>query len=626
MTEGAFGTLEQALRQGMQLLTSDPPVAEAQAREILKLVPQQPQALLLLGMALRTQRNYAAALEVLQPLAASQPATAPVHLQLGLTLRAAGRCDEAITAIRRAVSLAPDLAHAWQALGDTLAQSGERAGAERAHACQVSVSDPRMQQAMTALHAGRPAEAESLLRGILDHRADDPVALWVLSQSMARLGRHHETELLLTRCLELAPDFDAARHNYAIVLFFQAKAPAALKEVDLLLSRDPLNPSYRLMKATSLTQIGEYGQALTCFAGVLADYPNQPKEWMSYGHVLKTLGRKDEAVTAYHKARTLLPSLGQAWWSLANLKTYRFSHAEIQAMEVQLARADLADEDRAQIHFALGKAFEDGGFYESSFENYLKGATMRRAAVSYEAEATTAHAERSKAVFTPAYFAKRKHAGCPAPDPIFIVGLPRAGSTLVEQILSSHSAVEGTMELPNIAALVKRLDGPKSKDSGSSYPERVLELEDTALTALGEEFIESTRMLRKLDRPFFIDKMPNNFAHIGLIHTILPNARIIHVRRHPMGCCFSAFKQYFARGQNFSYDLSELGRYYVDYVGMMDHFDQVLPGVVHRVVYEQLVAEPESEIRALLAYCGLPFEDACLRFYENDRPVRDSQH
>jgi tetratricopeptide (TPR) repeat protein len=349
---------------------------------------------------------------------------------------------------------------------------------------------------------------------------------------------------------------------------------------------------------------------------VLARHPQQPKGWMSYGHALKTVGRSADCAAAYRKAVDQAPSLGEAWWSLANMKTYRFSEADLAAMEAQLAREDLERDDRLHLDYALGKAHEDAGRYAESFDHYARGAALRRAQVPYDPAVMSQHVARAKAVLTAELFASRAGQGCLAPDPIFILGLPRAGSTLVEQILASHSAVEGTMELPDVTAMARRL-----KD-GSPYPEVLATLTPEDLKALGEEFLARTRVQRKTDRPLFIDKMPNNWAHIGLIALMLPNARIIDARRHPMGCCFSGFKQHFARGQNFSYGLEDIGRYYADYVELMAHVDAVLPGRVHRVIYESMIEDPEAEIRALLAYCGLPFEESCVNFHENDRAVR----
>jgi hypothetical protein len=313
----------------------------------------------------------------------------------------------------------------------------------------------------------------------------------------------------------------------------------------------------------------------------------------------------------------LAPGLGEGWWSLANLKTVRLEAADIVEMGRQLDGAGGSDEDRLHLNYALGKALEDAGEPEAAFARYAEGARIRRAQVGYDAAAVSAQVARAKAVFTPEFFAERAGQGCAAPDPIFIVGLPRSGSTLIEQILASHSAVEGTMELPEIAAISRLV-----AERGGDYPEGLARLPAGELARLGEIFLERTRVQRKAGRPFFIDKMPNNWAHVGLIHAILPNARIIDARRHPMAAGFSAFKQHFARGQHFSYGLADLGRYWRDYAELMDHVDAVLPGRVHRVFYERLVEDTEGQVRRLLAYCGLPFQDACLRFYETERAVR----
>jgi tetratricopeptide (TPR) repeat protein len=342
---------------------------------------------------------------------------------------------------------------------------------------------------------------------------------------------------------------------------------------------------------------------------------------MSLGHVLKTVGQTDASIEAYRKSIALTPALGEAWWSLANLKTVRFTADDRDTIRQALA-GEIGDEDRFHLQFALGKAEEDAGDYDASFAHYAEGNRLRRGVVDYDPEEMTAHVARSKAVFTPAWFGRIAGTGCPAPDPIFIVGMPRAGSTLIEQILSSHSLVEGTMELPDMPAIARRLGERKLRSEETRYPEAVLDLSVEERAALGAEYIERTRVQRKTDRPFFIDKMPNNFALVGLIRAILPNGSIIDARRHPLGCCFSNFKQHFARGQTFTYDLAELGRYYRDYVALMAHFDEAVPGAVHRVFYERMVQDTEAEVRRLLEYLGLGFESACLRFYESGRAVR----
>ena len=292
------------------------------------------------------------------------------------------------------------------------------------------------------------------------------------------------------------------------------------------------------------------------------------------------------------------------------------------SMQAQLAHTELSNEDRFHLDFALGKALEDDGRYGASFEHYQRANALRRRELRYNADDTTDLLQRSKALFSREFFGEHKTSGDLSPDAIFVVSLPRSGSTLVEQILSSHSAVEGTMELPDIRSIARRLGGKRGKEPVSDYPEILGRLSTSELRALGAEYLERASIYRRQGRPFFVDKMPNNFQHIGLIQLILPNAKIIDARRHPLGCCFSNFKQHFARGQSFAYDLTDLGRYYRDYVELMAHFDDVLPGKIHRVIYEDMVKDPEQEIRQLLAYCGLPFEEACLRFYETERAVR----
>lgn len=525
---------------------------------------------------------------------------------------------------REILKAAGEHPRALQLLAAALRRQGDTAAAEAAYlrSVKAAVGDPKLMAAAAALCDGRIAEAEHGLRAVLKDRPTDVAAMRMLAETGMRLGRYDDAEKLLARCVELAPGFAPARHNYATVLYRQNKPGEAIAQADRLLADDPKNPAYRNLKAAALGRIGEYEAAIALYRAVLADQPRQPKAWMSLGHALKTVGRQTESVEAYRRCLALSPHMGEAWWSLANLKTVLFSAEDVAAMERALTRADLTDEDRFHLHFALGKALEDEGRFEASFRHYEQGNALRRLSLDYVADETSEHVARSKALFTPAFFAEREGQGCPAPDPIFVVGLPRAGSTLIEQILSSHSQVEGTQELPDIIAIARRLGGRAKRAAEGRYPEALAELGADELRALGEEYLERAGVHRKEGRPFFIDKMPNNFAHLGLIQLALPNAKVVDARRHPLGCGFSAFKQHFARGQGFTYDLTDVGRYYADYVELMAHFDAVLPGRVHRVIYERMVADPEGETRALLAHCGLPFEDACLRFYENDRAVR----
>ena len=623
-TSEPVGTLDVALAHTTRLLETNPALAAEQAAEILRAVPNHPMAILLLGMARRSAGDSAGAITVLQPLAAAQPKSAATQYELGLALASVGQGDAAVAALRRAVQLKPDMTDAWRVLADHLTAIGDSAGADAAYArhIQASTRDPRLLEPAAALCENRIAVAEALLREHLKQHPTDVAAIRMLAEVAARLARYADAETLLARCLELAPGFMAARQNYAMVLHRQNKESEALAENERLLAAEPRNPSYRNLKAAILSRIGEYDESIRIYADVLAEYPTQPKVWMSYGHALKTAGRSKDSIEAYRESIDLTPSLGESYWSLANLKTFHFSPAELDAMLAQVARSDISEEDRLHFHFAIGKALEDAGRFAESFDHYAAGNRLRRASVTYDAAETSAHVRRSKALFTREFFQRRAGWGSAASDPIFIVGLPRAGSTLVEQILSSHSQVEGTQELPNIIAMARELGGRKSRREVSEYPEVLEPLSAAECRALGERYLEQTRIHRKTDAPFFIDKMPNNFMHIGLIQLILPNARIIDARRHPMGCCFSGFKQQFARGQTFTYSLDEIGRYYCDYVELMAHFDAVLPDRIHRVIYETMVEDTESEVRRLLDYCGLPFEEACLRFYENERAVR----
>jgi len=617
-------TLEGALALTERLLGPDPSRAVEQAQEILRVVPGHPKALLLLAAARHAQGDPEAARAILEPLAKAQPKVVAIHAELGAVLGRLGETPAAIAALKHATALAPNHPNAWRELGDQLTIAGETEKAEAAYARHIkaSVNNPELLAAASALIENKLAVAERILREYLIQNPTDVAAIRMLGETGSRLGRYEDAENLLARALELAPGFSEARANYAGVLYRANKPAQAVEQAEILLKREPRNPGYRNLMAASLARLGESHRSLEVYEGVLKDYPNQPKAWMSYGHTLKVVGRQDDSIAAYRKSIAQLPSLGEAWWSLANLKTFRFTDADVAAMDMALARTDIAEEDRYHLHFALGKALEDQAHYADSFAHYEQGNALRKKRVAYDEDETAEHLRRSKALFTREFFAERAGLGSDARDPIFIVGLPRSGSTLLEQILSSHSAVEGTMELPDIMSIAGRLGAKKKRGGHSAYPEKLLELEPGAFAELGKEYLARTRIQRRLDRPFFTDKMPNNFAHVGLIHLILPNARIIDARRHPLGCCFSNFKQHFARGQGFTYDLAGMGRYYRDYVALMAHFDAVLPGRVHRVIYEEMVENPEREVRALLDYCGLPFEDSCLRFYENERSVR----
>jgi len=589
-TAEPLGTLAQALEHAARLLSRDPAAAAEQAAEILKVIPDQPGALAISGLALGRL----------------------------------GQGDAAITSLRRAVALKPDQPDAWRALGDHYTALEMKLAADEAYAQSIrySTRDPQLMNAALALVENRIPEAEAVLREFLKRHPTDVAAIRMFAEVAARLGRYKDAETLLARCIDLAPGFTAARQNYAVVLHRQHKSEAAFAEVEKLCAEDPSHPGYRNLRAAIYGRLGEYTASIDEFRRILAEYPNQPKVWMSLGHALKTSGKNAESIDAYRRGIALAPTLGEAYWSLANLKTFRFSAEEIAAMRAQLERTDLSDEDRLHFEFSLAKALEDAAEYEQSFIHYAEGNRLRRGMIRYDADANRAHVERSKRIFSREFFAERAGWGCPAPDPVFVVGLPRSGSTLIEQILASHSQVEGTMELPDVGILAREIGNRTTRAEGTAYPRALTRFSAEEMVAFGERYLRQTRVQRKSSAPIFIDKMPNNFAHIGLIHLMLPNAKIVDARRHPLGCCLSGFKQHFARGQTFTYDLTEIGRYYHDYVELMAHFDEVLPGRVHRVFYENMIEDTEGEVRRLLEYCGLSFEEATLRFHENQRAVR----
>lgn len=482
--------------------------------------------------------------------------------------------------------------------------------------------DPELLLAGQALAANDLPTAEAALRPYLKRRPTDVAAIRMMAELAARIGRMADSENLLRRALELAPGFTAARANLATVLHKQQRSAEAIEQLEAIEREGAFNLGHASLKAAALGRIGGHDEALRLYRILLEHRPDEPKLWMSYGHILKTVGEQSESVAAYRRAIAIRPTLGEVWWSLANLKTVRFDDDDVSAMEAALESLDLSEEDRFHLEFALGKAHEDRDEAEAAFAHYAEGNRLRRALIDYDPAEIERHVERSTALLTPEFFAARAGQGSAARDPIFIVGLPRAGSTLVEQILASHHQIEGTTELPDIPLMVRRLGGRRTSGEASLYPECLAELDADQLRALGEEYLERAQVQRVTDRPLFIDKLPNNWAHLGFIHLILPNARIIDARRHPLACGFSNFKQHFARGQGFTYDLTELGAYYASYVRLMRHFDAVLPGQVHRLVHEQLVDDPETEVRRLLDFLGLPFDPACLAFHENRRAVR----
>jgi tetratricopeptide (TPR) repeat protein len=467
-------------------------------------------------------------------------------------------------------------------------------------------------EAAMALNENRLDVAERLLKPHLKEDPFDVAAIRMLAELAARIGRLRDSENLLRRAVELAPGWTAPKANLALVLGRMGRPAEAMELLDDIFALEPEDLGHWNLKAATLARLGDFDEGIKIYEDVLARAPNHARVWVSYGHMLKTIGRLAEGVEAYRKAISIKPTLGEAWWSLANLKTVRFTETDLEAMEEALRAPDLADPDRFHLDFALGKAMHDAVRTEEAFKHFAQGNALRLKTHPYRAGTTTTIVDRCVKAFTEEAFADR-HGGCEAPDPIFVVGLPRAGSTLIEQILSSHSLVEGTTELQDIPALSRKV---------GAYPKDVLALDLDARRALGEEYLKRASVQRRTDRPFFVDKLPNNWLFVPFIHLILPNAKIVDARRHPLGCCFSNYRQHFAHGQDFTYDLDSLGRYYSDYVRLMSHVERTLPGRVHRVIYERMVDDTENEGRRLLEYCGLEFEPQVLEFYKTERAVR----
>ena len=463
-----------------------------------------------------------------------------------------------------------------------------------------------------AMNENRLDVAERLLKPHLKEDPFDVAAIRMLAELAARIGRLHDAENLLRRAVELAPGWTAARANLALVLGRTGQAAEAMDLLDDILAEEPDWLGHWNLKAATHGRLGDFEDAIRVYETVLERAPNQPRVLVSYGHMLKTIGRQADGIAAYRRALELNPTLGEAWWSLANLKTVKFADDDITAMKQALDAAGLNEQDEFQIEFALGKAMHDAGRADEAFAYYARGNTLRLKSEPYTSSHITGTVDRCIATFTAEAFDERR-GGCEAPDPIFVVGMPRAGSTLVEQILSSHSLVEGTTELPDMPVLARQ---------HGRYPASVLDLSDAQRKELGEQYLKQVAVQRRTERPFFIDKLPNNWLFVPFIHLVLPNAKIVDARRHPLACCFSNFRQHFARGQDFTYDLADVGQYYTDYVRLMAHVDAVLPGRVHRVIYERMVDDTEAEVRALLDYCELEFEPACLEFYKTDRAVR----
>ncbi len=593
------------------------------ARDRLVDFPENRDLLLIAATSLRHLARIAEGLGILDELESLQPGFSRLHQERGLCRVALKDAPGAIGHLLHAVNINPALPAAWAMLEGLYRLTGDadKAAVAAAHVATLRALPPEVLTATSLFADGDLAPAEAIIRAFLLSHGDHPEAMRLLARIGIARDVLDDAEILLAGVLTLAPDHRAARLDYAQTLVKRHKYAAAREELRRLSALDPENLDYRSLAATVAVGLGEHDKAIALYRGLLETAPGSADVNLWLGHALKTVGRLPEAIEAYRAAAKARPDFGDAYWSLANLKSYRFDDAELSRMRVAEAAPATTPEDRAHLCFALGKALEDRGEIQQSWRCYERGNALKRAESRYRPEIIEANTTQQVAVCTADFFRRRAGWGDPRPDPIFILGLPRSGSTLLEQILASHSQVEGTQELADVQAMVIEMQGRESEPDHPRYPAALEAMGADDFRALGERYLSDTRVHRG-DRPFFIDKMPNNFRHIGLIHLILPNAKIIDARREPMACCFSNLKQLFAQGQEFTYSIEDIARYYLTYLDLMDHWDAALPGRILRVRHEDVVADLEGSVRRMLDHCGLPFEPACVEFHKTRRSVR----
>lgn len=598
--------------------------AYGQLEDLLATRGDEAETLYLAAVSARYLGRFDAARAHVDRLKAIEPEFGRAFQEEGHLFRDKGQPEEAVAAYRQACQHNPALEASWTAQARLLDALGRPAEAEAAdaQARRLKALPAHLVAVTHHLHEGRILKAETICRVFLQKNPHHVEGMRLLADIGTRLGVTEDADFLLETAIALEPDNIQLRLDHIGVLRKRQKFADALLAALSLYERDPENPLFMSHLAIECMHIGDYERALDLFDAVLRKVPCDPATLTSRGHSLKTYGKQDEAIASYRDAVASRPDHGEAWYSLANLKTYRFSEADLLAMKAEEARPGLNHMSRLHLCFALGKALEDTGDHDAAFEYYARGNALKRQQARYTSDQMEAEFAAQKATCRPELFAGKSGAGCSAPDPIFILGLPRAGSTLLEQILASHSQVDGTLELPNILSLAHRLRGRKLSTEPNRYPDILHEMTGEELAALGEEYLSSTWIHRQ-GAPYFTDKMPNNFRHIGLIHLILPNAKIIDARRNPMDCCWSGFKQLFAEGQEFTYSLEDIGRYYKAYVDLMDHWERVLPmGRILRVQHEDVLDDIEGQVRRILDHCGLPFEQACIDFHETARAVR----
>ena len=622
--EPQTGDLKTAIKNALELLArGEAEQAREQADEILRHFPDEINSQYIVAAALRAEGDNEAALQCLQGLVQRAPDYALAQQELGFCYAATGQLYAAIEALQKAVGIQAKLPAAWRLMGELFLADGDEDSATEAfnqHLLASSV-EPELIAAVKHFRAGRIGQAEALCRKQLKADPTNVTTIRLLAEIGLKVGVLDDAENLLERCLELKPDFRLARLNYAQVLGKREKLEEALAQVEQLLESEPNKFTLLILKGSVLIKMGDFERVLPLYEYMLKHFPSRPMITLVYGHALRAVGEQEKTIEAYRQTINLRAGFGDAWWSLANLKTFQFTDDDIKIMRGEITRPNCRREDHFHLCFALGKALEMRKQYDESFHFYRLGNKSKALLEPHNADLNENKVRRLEQVFTEGFVARHEGFGISTPDPIFIVGLPRSGSTLLEQIIASHSQVDGTKELVYMPAIVRRLGGKIKKGGESKFPDILGEMGSKEFLELGQEYLHRSREQRAA-APFFIDKMPNNFMHIGLIHLILPNATIIDARRHPMATCFSGFTQLFARGQAFTYGLKNIGRYYRDYVDLMDHWDRVLPCKVLCVQYEEVVADTEQQVRRMLDHCGLEFEEECLQFHQTERAVR----
>lgn len=608
------------------LKTGDVATAYELIRPLVERYPKHPELLYCLAVALRLRGKVSQARDVCERLIDITPRSGRAYQEYGyawLTLR---KPTEARSAFEQAVSFNPGLLASWQRLRGLTSPSA-KAALERidANLAYLESMPLTLRSVVSQRYEKKLRKAEQTCRSYLKENPKHPEAMRLLGLIASEQGMLDDAEFLLESALEFHPDDNRIRISYIDILHKRQKYDKSLAQAITLLDTGPTNQTFRLAHANQLAALGQFEQALTVYDDILENHAGSalatPRLWLSKGHALKTFGKTSHAIDSYRRAAAMREDFGDAYWSLANLKTYVFTDVELTQMTELAGKAGIDQDDLAHLHFALGKAQEDRANYQASFEHYEAGNKIRLKQTGYDAATMTARLKLQRWVCNETFFDERKGVGYSAPDPIFIVGLPRAGSTLLEQILASHSQVDGTLELHNVSSFAQKLDSRRRRADAPRYPGTLSHLKLETFETIGKQYIDETQIHRQ-GAPYFIDKMPNNFRHIGLIQLILPNAKIIDARREPMSGCFSCFKQLFASGQEFTYGLHEIGTYYQDYLELMQHWDAVLPNRVLRVHYEDVVNDLETQVKRMLDYCELPFESACVDFHKNRRAVR----